>query len=149
MRCVVMMRLGLSGFNLIDGPAGVLGDEGFVVAGGASQSGERRGVGGIAGRGADIAEEAAALGAQHRRVGEASLKTGVVEGKQFDQAGLGEVGARVWSHEPAFARESVPGTDREAIVAAEDAAPEGAPEFDGDAAIETDGQVGTATTADA
>ena len=69
---------------------GVLAHQGFgVVGGGVAQGGEGAGVAEIAEGDADVAQEAAALGAANRAVAEAFPKAGVVEGEQVEQVGRG------------------------------------------------------------
>lgn len=80
-------------------PGGVFGDERFGVGGGFHQSGEGAGIAGVAEGDADVAEEAAAFGAEDGGVGEALFESGGVEGEEFEEVGGGEVGAGVGAQE--------------------------------------------------
>ena len=122
----------------------MFGDEGFGVGGGAGEGGEGAGIAGVAQGDADVAEEAAAFGAEDGGVGEVLFETGGVEGEECEEVGGGEVGAGVGAQEGGGAGEAVPGAGGEAVVAAVDAGAEGAAEFEGDGAFEFDGVVGEA-----
>lgn len=64
---------------MIDGPEGVFGDEGFGIVGGAFEGGEGGGVADVAEGDADVAEDAAAFGAEHGSASEALLEGGGVQ----------------------------------------------------------------------
>ena len=106
--------------------------------------GERRkgaAVANVAKGDADIAEEAAAFGAEDGRAGEFLLESGFVQGEEFEQIGRGEVGAKALFHEARGLGEAVPRADGEAIVTTVDAAAEGGAKFDGNRAFQFDCQV--------
>ncbi len=131
-------------FDLLDGPAGVFGNQRFGIMTGAGQGGQGGGVADISQGDADVAQQAAAFGAKDGRAVKAVFEAGVVEGQQLKQVRRAEVGPGVGSHEAAFAGETVPGTNRQAIVAAVNAVADGGAEFDGDGALEFDGEIGNA-----
>src|SRR5206468_8300805 len=88
------------------------------------------------------AQKSAAFGAPQRSLAESALEASFVQRKKFEQAGRVQVAARVRGHQTCFAGEAVPRAGLEAIVAAEDSRAEQWAQFDGDAAVEFDGEVG-------
>ena len=131
---------------MFDRPASVLGDEWLWIAGGAIEGGQGGGISDIPQRDADITEQAAAFGAQHRSAGEALFETGIVEREQCDQIRRGKLRSRMRLHQRRFLRELVPRAGSKTIVTTIDAVPDGGAQFDWDAALEFDGQVGNTTT---
>src|SRR5579859_8036993 len=93
---------------------------------------------------ADVAQQAAAFGPQNRRTGKTGCKTGLVQLKQGNQIRRVPFGTRVSLHQLTFAGEAVPGTDREAIVTAEDTIADGGAQFEGNGALQLDGEIGDA-----
>lgn len=95
---------------------------------------------------ADVAEEAAAFGAEDGCAGEFLFEGRGVEVEELEEGWLVKVGAGRGFHERACAREAVPWTGCEAIVAAVNAVADGGAELLGNGALEFDGEVGDATS---
>lgn len=77
----------------MDSPLGVFGDQGFGVGGCFFERREGGFGSDVAEGDADVAEEAAAFGAEDGGAGEFLFEGGVVEGEEFEEGGLVEIGA--------------------------------------------------------
>ncbi len=123
----------------------MLGDQFIRSGGGLFQRGQSGLVSDVAQGDTDVAKETTAFRPEDGRVREANGESRFVKGEELDEIRCREVGSRVRFHEFAFARESVPGTDLEAIVAAINAIPEQWTQVQRDGALEFDREVGDAT----
>ncbi len=79
-----------------DRPAGVLGDQRVGIGGGPLEGGEVVGGAGVAERDADVAQEAGALDALDRGLGEEGAECVVVEGEEVAQRVVRRSCSRAW-----------------------------------------------------
>lgn len=140
----VLSLSALAGLDLIDGPTGVFGDQGFRIFGGFLQGGQGGFISHISQRDTDVAQQAFSFCAQDWRACEADFEGGIVQGKQFQQVRSLQFPARMLFHQISFAGEFVPRARGEAIITTVNAVADGGAEFDGDGALELDGEVGNA-----
>ena len=119
----------------------MFGDEGLGILGRQRQGRDRPRVSDIAQGDAHIAQQPAPLGPQERRAREARLERRFVEGQQFKQIGLGQIGSMVFAQDRSGARKAVPRTGGQAIVAAEDACADRGAQVFGNGTPMLDGEV--------
>src|SRR5438045_8665329 len=121
-------------------------DQWLGISGSARQCRQSRRIADVAECDADVAQQPASLGAQDRGACKPLFKSGLVQGEQLQQIHLIEAWPVVRLHQSAIAREAVPGTNVQAIVAAIDSISDRAAEFHWDGTFELDREIRDATT---
>src|SRR6266566_3571788 len=84
--------------NLFDRPAGVFGDERLGIGGGPFQRRQGAFLAAVSQGNTHVAEQPAAFGAVYRSVSKLAFEPGLIEGQQFQKAGLSQVAPRVRFH---------------------------------------------------
>ena len=135
----------LARVDLFDRPAGVFCDQWFGIVRGFFESGQGIRVADVPEGDANVAQDAAALGAQEWCAREFCFELGIVQREQFHEIGLIQVGAEMVFEQIRLSGESIPRARGEAIVAAVNAIANGGAKLERNGTLEFDREIRNAT----